>query len=138
MGFYRTKAATLVRVAIEVRDRFEGEVPATMEQLLSLPGVGRKTANCVLCYGFGAEALAVDTHVHRIANRIGWVVTKEPEETEQALLSLLPRPWWMLTNDLLVNFGQQICKPIGWRCDECPIYGRCRFEGRRPRTRARK
>ncbi len=133
VGFYRTKAKTLIAVAQVVQERFDGEVPSTMEELLSLPGVGRKTANCVLCYGFGAEALAVDTHVHRIANRIGWVRTTTPEETEQALLELVPRDWWMLTNDLLVNFGQQICKPVGWRCAECPIYDECRFDGRKPR-----
>ena len=134
VGFYRVKSRTIREVAAVLLDRFGGRVPERMEDLLSLPSVGRKTANCVLVYGFGQPAIPVDTHVHRIMNRLGFVSTKKPEETESQLTNMLDRRYWLELNDLLVRFGQEICKPIGPRCPECDLlkhcpYGRARISG---------
>ena len=124
-GFYRVKARIIKKVSQELLDRFDGKVPDDIDDLLTLPGVGRKTANCVLVYGFNMVAIPVDTHVHRISNRLGWVRTKTPEETEIALAQVLPRRYWLEINDLLVTHGQRICRPIGPRCAECPVNNIC-------------
>jgi len=124
-GFYRVKAERLKRIARIIMDEYGGEVPREVERLLELPGVGRKTANCVLVYGFGADAIPVDTHVHRISNRLGWVKTKTPEQTEKALEKFLDRKHWIPVNKLLVEFGKDICRPVRPRCGDCPFSGAC-------------
>lgn len=124
-GFYRTKARQLQKLAQMLVERWGGQVPASREELLSLPGVGRKTANLVLGLGFGIPAICVDTHVHRIANRLGLVQTRRPEETETALEQVLPSEWWIPINDVLVTFGQEVCTPVSPRCSRCPVSSRC-------------
>lgn len=124
-GFYHTKARTIRECAAAVLSRFSGTVPKTFEELTSLPGVGPKTANCVLVFGYGIPAIPVDTHVHRIANRLGVVRTRSPEETEERLRRVLPRAYWIPLNPLLVQHGQNLCRPIGPRCPECPIADQC-------------
>ncbi len=125
VGFYRIKAPRIKEIARIINNDFKGKVPSDMETLLSLPGVGRKTANCTLVYGFGKDAVAVDTHVHRISNRLGLVKTKTPEETEIKLRETLPRKHWKHINELLVRFGQDLCRPVGPKCGECPIIEMC-------------
>jgi endonuclease III len=132
VGFYNQKSRAVVRISEELLLRFQGKVPADLEGLTTLPSVGRKTANVVLVNGFGTPAVAVDTHVHRISNRMGWVATKHPDETEIALRKLAPRDSWLHLNDALVNHGRQICKPIGPRCSVCPVLPLCRRVGVRP------
>lgn len=127
VGFYRSKSRSVVEVAKIIRDQYKGRVPDTMEELLTLPSVGRKTANCVLVYGYGINAIPVDTHVHRIANRIGLVKTRTPEETEMRLREVIPRRLWRKVNDLFVSFGRSICKPIGPKCERCLIEQKCDF-----------
>jgi endonuclease-3 len=124
-GFYRTKAPRIKEIARIIQDEFKGKVPDNMETLLTLPGVGRKTANCVLVNGFGKDAIAVDTHVHRISNRLGLVTTKTPEETEKELYRTIPKEHWKYTNEFLVRFGQDICRPVGPKCGACPIIDLC-------------
>jgi len=124
-GFYRTKARALRRIARILLDEHDGRVPATLEGLLALPGVGRKTANLVVTVAFGRPGICVDTHVHRITNRWGLVRTRNPHETEMRLREALPRRWWIPVNDLLVAFGQTICRPISPRCSRCPIADLC-------------
>jgi endonuclease-3 len=128
-GFYRTKARHLKQAAQRVSARHGGEVPASMEDLLALPGVGRKTANLVRNLGFGLPGICVDTHVHRITNRLGWVRTRTPYETEQALMASLPRRYWIPINGLLVAFGQRTCTPQSPRCSACPIRSHCQQVG---------
>ncbi|MGQ9752024.1 MAG: endonuclease III domain-containing protein [Thermoanaerobaculaceae bacterium] len=128
-GFYRTKAAQLLKIAQILLDQYGGQVPATRQALLALPGVGPKTANLVLGLGYGVPAICVDTHVHRIANRLGLVQARTPEETEQALTKLFPRKHWIALNDLLVSFGQKVCTPISPRCSGCPISTFCPKNG---------
>jgi endonuclease-3 len=125
VGFYRTKARVLHRVCRDLLDRFGGRVPSDLEALLTLHGVGRKTANLVVTFGFGLPGICVDTHVHRITNRLGFVRTRNPEETEMALRLRLPRRHWIELNDLLVAFGQTICHPTSPRCSLCPIARTC-------------
>ncbi len=125
VGFYRMKAPRVKEIARIISNDYKGKVPHDMEALLSLPGVGRKTANCVLVYGFGRDAIAVDTHVHRISNRLGLVSTKTPEETEMKLREVLPKKHWRHINELLVRFGQEICRPIGPKCDACMLADLC-------------
>jgi endonuclease-3 len=132
VGFYNRKAEGVVQIAKELIERFGGQVPEDLEAMCTLPSVGRKTANVVLVNGFGTPAVAVDTHVHRISNRLGWVRTKTPEQTEMALRKLAPRDTWLHLNDALVNHGRAICKPIGPRCAICPVLGVCRRVGVRP------
>jgi len=132
VGFYNRKAKTIVQIAQELIDRFGGKVPQDLEAMCTLPSVGRKTANVVLVNGFGTPAVAVDTHVHRISNRLGWVRTKTPEQTEMALRKIAPQDTWLHLNDALVNHGRAICKPIGPRCSVCPVVGVCRRVGVRP------
>jgi len=125
VGFYRTKARTILEICRTLVERYGGRVPDTMEQLLALKGVGRKTANLVLTLGFQAPAICVDTHVHRISNRWGYVRTKTPEDTEFALRRKLLKVYWPVYNDLLVAFGQNICKPISPLCGRCPLDAIC-------------
>lgn len=127
VGFYRSKSKSIVEVARIIRDKYKGIVPKDMEELLKLPSVGRKTANCVLVYGHGLNAIPVDTHVHRIANRIGIVSTRTPEETEMKLREKVPERLWTILNDLLVSFGRSICKPIGPKCEVCTIKQECNY-----------
>lgn len=126
-GFYHVKAQRIVEVSRKLRDEFKGQVPEDMKGLLALPGVGRKTANCVLVYGFQKPAIPVDVHVHRISNRLGLVDTKHPEETELELERLVPREYWIELNDLMVQFGQTICRPQSPRHEECPLQELCDY-----------
>lgn len=128
-GFYRTKAVHIKETARIIRDTYQGMVPDKREELLSLPGVGVKTANLTLNLGFGIEAICVDTHVHRIANRTGWVSTGRPEETEAELMKALPRHYWIEINELLVRYGQSVCTPVSPRCSTCSISGWCERRG---------
>jgi endonuclease-3 len=126
-GFYNVKARSIIRVSRQLLEEFGGRVPDNEENLLKLHSVGRKTANCVLVYGFNKPAIPVDTHVHRISNRLGLVNTKRPEETEVQLVKTVPRRYWLDLNDLFVRFGQTTCKPIGPRCGSCALRGGCRY-----------
>jgi endonuclease-3 len=134
VGFYRTKARTILDVSREIVDRHGGEVPADLDSLLELKGVGRKTANLVITLAFGGYGICVDTHVHRISNRWGYVRTKSPNETEMRLRERLPRRHWRTYNDLLVAFGQNLCHPTSPWCSLCPIADVC---GRVGLTRSR-
>ena len=127
VGFYRNKARQLKELAKQLVEDFGGKVPDSLENLLKLKGVGRKVANIVLSEGFGKPAIAVDVHVHRISNRWGLVKTKTPEETEEALMKVVPREYWRDYNRLLVAFGQTICKPVKPKCGECPINKWCDY-----------
>ncbi len=131
VGFYRAKARAIREISREILSRFDGRVPEDMESLLSLPLVGRKTANCVLVFGFGKPAIPVDTHVHRISNRLGWVRTRTPEETETALSKLIPRVRWLDVNELMVTHGKNVCRPLNPRCDICPIARYCNYQLKR-------
>ncbi|MBN1786258.1 MAG: endonuclease III [Candidatus Methanofastidiosa archaeon] len=126
-GFYSVKARRIIEVARLIDEEMGGNVPRTKEGLMALPGVGPKTANCVLVFAYGMDAIPVDTHVHRIANRIGWVITKRPEDTEEALLRKVPRDHWLTLNELLVNFGKTICRPVSPRCGICLLSGSCKY-----------
>jgi endonuclease-3 len=125
VGFYRNKAETIHLVCRELIDRFQSRVPDTIETLLTLKGVGRKTANLVVALGFNGAGLCVDTHVHRISNRLGYVRTKNPEETEFALRAKLPRKYWLRYNTLLVAFGRNTCRPLSPLCSICPVAAYC-------------
>ncbi len=124
-GFYRNKAKYIQEIAQIIDEEYQGQVPDSMEELLALPGVGRKVANCVLVYAFDKPAIPVDTHVHRVSNRIGLVSTKTPEATESALVDLIPRDLWCEVNENFVKFGQQVCKPLNPQCKACPIESLC-------------
>lgn len=125
VGFYPTKARRLQQISRILIEKYQGRVPETLEALLELPGVGRKTANLVMIEGWGQPAVCVDTHVHRISNRIGYVKTRTPDQTEQALRSKLPHPYWIRYNELLVAFGQTVCRPVSPWCSRCPVAGMC-------------
>jgi endonuclease-3 len=125
VGFYRNKAETIRHVCRELIERFQSRVPDSIEELLTLKGVGRKTANLVVSLGFNGAGLCVDTHVHRISNRIGYVRTKNPEETEFALRAKLPPEHWSRYNTLLVAFGRNTCRPISPLCSHCPVEAYC-------------
>jgi endonuclease III len=125
VGFYRTKARVVLGVCRDLLERFGGQVPDDIDRLLTLKGVGRKTANLVVTQGFNKPGICVDIHVHRISNRLGYVKTKNPTETETALRKQLPRRYWIGYNDLFVSFGQNICHPVSPRCSECPVRPRC-------------
>ncbi len=129
VGFYRTKARDILAICQQLLTQHAGEVPADMNQLLALPGVGRKTANLVLAIGFGIPAICVDIHVHRICNRWGYLTTTTPEETEQVLRQALPSAFWIPINGLLVTLGQQICHPTSPRCSQCPLRTVCAQRG---------
>ncbi len=126
-GFYRVKAKYVKAISKELVRRFNGKVPSNLNDLLSLPGVGRKTANCTLVYGFGIPAIPVDTHLHRINNRIGLIKTKTPEQSEFALMKIIPRKYWIEFNDLLVKFGQTVCLPVKPRCSICKVAPYCGY-----------
>jgi endonuclease-3 len=126
-GFYHVKAKRIIEVASILDSKYSGKVPQTIEELLELPGVGRKTANCVLVYAFDKPAIPVDTHVHRISNRLGLVSTKTPEETELELAKKIPKEHWIRINDTFVMFGQNICKPISPMCTLCQIKKECNY-----------
>ncbi len=128
-GFYRTKAKQLREIGKVLVDKHGGQVPDSLDDLLALKGVGRKTANLVVTLGFGKPGICVDTHVHRISNRLGYVVTKTPDESEAALRARLPRRWWIPINDLLVVFGQRQCMPISPKCSSCPVRDLCHRVG---------
>ena len=128
-GFYRTKAANLTKIAAILLEKHGGEVPADMEALLALPGVGRKTANLVLTEAFDMYGICVDIHVHRISNRTGWVATPSPEKTEDALRTILPKRYWKRINGLLVLYGQNICRPQSPYCSRCVISAHCGRHG---------
>jgi endonuclease-3 len=125
VGFYHTKARNVHKTCQSLVTNYNGEVPRSMDELLKLPGVGRKTANLVLTVGFGEYGICVDTHVHRISNIWGYVRTKTPEETEFALRKKLPRRHWKTFNDILVTFGQNLCLPVSPWCSKCPISAHC-------------
>jgi endonuclease-3 len=125
VGFYRTKARNILTVCRELVDRYGGRVPEDIDALVALPGVGRKTANLVITLGFGKPGICVDTHVHRITNRWGYVQTKTPEQTEMALREKLPQEYWIEINDELVSFGQHLCHPTSPRCSICPLAQYC-------------
>lgn len=125
VGFYRTKARSIMQICRILLEAYAGEVPADLDQLLALPGVGRKTANLVLGAGFGLPAICVDIHVHRICNRWGYVQTRDPDATEMVLRSQLPADYWLSINRLLVTLGQQICHPTSPRCSQCPVAPYC-------------
>jgi endonuclease-3 len=124
-GFYKRKAQVLHDVSNELISRFQGRVPNSFQELISIKGVGPKTANLVLAQAFDIPAICVDTHVHRISNRLGLVTTKTPEETERALKELLPQEYWAEYNTLLVMWGQNICVPISPFCSRCPLFDLC-------------
>ena len=127
VGFYKQKARRIKQLSKLLISKYGGKVPDSLEELLKLPGVGRKTANCVLLYGFGKAALPVDVHVHRISNRIGLIRTKNPEQSELKLKEIIPRRYWTRLNELLVQHGQRTCLPRRPRCAECLIRGLCDF-----------
>jgi len=125
-GFYKVKARRIKGIAQILIDNYNGEVPDDFDELLTIPGIGRKTAGCVMVYAFKKPAIPVDTHVHRISNRLGWVKTKTPEETEQVLMKIVPKKHWMLVNEGLVLHGQNICKPITPICSKCAVSRYCK------------
>jgi len=129
VGFYKTKARTIREICMTLLERYGGRVPDDLDELLKLKGVGRKTANLVITLGYGKYGVCVDTHVHRISNRLGYVKTRSPDETEQALREKLPRKYWIEYNDLLVTWGQHICRPISPFCSRCRILPYCRQVG---------
>ena len=124
-GTYKTKALRIKQVSQILLEKYKGKVPKSFKELVKLPGVGNKVANCVLTYAYKIPAIAVDVHVHRIANRTGWVDTKTPEQTEAELSKIIPKELWIDSNRILVKFGQQTCRPTYPKCEECPINGIC-------------
>lgn len=145
IGFYNVKAARIKQVAQIIAGRFRGKVPSDMDRLLELPGVGRKTANCVLVYAFDKPAIPVDVHVHRISNRLGIVTTKTPEQTEEELRKTVDKKLWTKVNDTFVMYGQNICLPSRPNCQACDLKKACRYftssassyRAARPRARPR-
>jgi endonuclease-3 len=129
VGFYKTKAENILKTSQLILNHYQGKVPEDLDELLKLPGVGRKTANLVLTLGFGKSGICVDTHVHRISNRFGYVQTRHPDETEMVLRDKLPGKWWIPINDILVAFGQALCKPISPWCSQCAVSEFCEKVG---------
>ena len=129
VSFYRVKTKTIRKIATDLIEKFGGKVPDTLEELLKLHGVGRKTANIVVTLAFNKPGIAVDIHVHRISNRLGYVSTKNPDETEMALREKLPRRYWIVLNDVLVAYGQNLCKPVSPFCSRCAIADYCERVG---------
>jgi endonuclease-3 len=125
VGFYNTKARNIIRACRDLVDIYQSHVPDSLDELLKLPGVGRKTANLVVSLGFNGEGLCVDIHVHRISNRLGYVKTRTPEETEMELREKLPRKYWAVYNTIMVAHGQNICKPLSPFCSRCPVFKYC-------------
>ena len=128
-GFYKRKAQNIKEISKTLIEKYDGKIPSTQEELLALPGVGIKTANLTLNLGFNIDAICVDCHVHQIANRIGWIDTKTPEESVDALESIMPRRFWIPLNELLVAYGQNVCLSISPLCSECPICKECPKKG---------
>ncbi|BBE31295.1 endonuclease III [Tepiditoga spiralis] len=124
-GMYKQKSERIIKLSKIIVEKYNGKVPNTIESLIELPGVGRKTANVVLYVAFDIPALAVDTHVHRIANRLKWINTKKPEESEFELMKILKKELWGPINGSMVSFGKQTCKPINTKCLECPLKNIC-------------
>lgn len=124
-GFYRRKARQILNLSRILLDRHDGMVPDTIDELLELPGVGRKTANLVVTLGHGLPGICVDVHVHRITNRLGWVRTRHPDDTERELRRFLADRYWIPINEILVRHGQTICHPVSPRCSSCPVVGDC-------------
>ncbi len=135
IGFYRTKARRIKEISEILVDKHNGKVPDEFEALMALPGVGRKTANCVLVYAFRKPAIPVDTHVHRISNRLGLVKTKTPEDTEQRLMEIVLKKHWIIVNELFVKHGQEICRPITPLCEKCPLTKECDYYNKHVRKR---
>jgi len=129
VGFYRNKSSEILEISKKIMHDFSGRVPHTMEELLNFRGVGRKTANLVLGLGFNIPAICVDTHVHRITNRLGWARTGNPEETEYALEKIIPKNHWIELNTILVTFGQNLCVPVSPFCSRCDVFGICKRAG---------
>ncbi|RLE39235.1 endonuclease III [Candidatus Woesearchaeota archaeon] len=129
VGFYKTKARRIKEISKKLIEEYGGVVPYRVDDLLKFKGVGRKTANIVASYGYGIPAIAVDVHVNRLVNRFGWVKTKTPEETEFALMKLLPVKYWIVVNKLLVVWGQNVCKPVNPDCFNCKVYKYCKKVG---------
>lgn len=129
VSFFRTKARSIHAICEVLFERFDGKVPSDMDSLLGLPGVGRKTANIVITLAFRKPGIAVDIHVHRISNRLGYVRTRTPDETEMTLRQKLPRRYWIILNDLLVAYGQNLCKPVSPFCSNCRISVYCKRVG---------
>jgi endonuclease-3 len=127
VGFYHVKSKRIIEVAKLLISKYGGKVPSDIDELVEIPGVGRKTANCVLVYAFEQPAIPVDTHVHRISNRLGLVSTKMPEETEMELRKTIPKKFWLDINNTFVMYGQNICKPISPMCDVCKIKNTCNY-----------
>jgi endonuclease-3 len=125
VGFYKIKSRAIQALCRDLVERFGSQVPRTMEELLTLKGVGRKTANLVLALGFGSDGMCVDTHVHRISNRLGYIKTKTPAESETALREKLPKKYWAIYNTILVAHGQHTCRPISPFCSRCPVFIYC-------------
>jgi len=126
-GFYKVKARCIRKISKILIEKYKGRVPDSMEELCSLPGVGRKTAGCVMVYSYNKPQIPVDTHVHRISNRIGLVKTKTPEQTEQELMKIMPKKYWIIVNELFVQFGKKVCRPIGPEHERCPVRKYCNF-----------
>ena len=124
-GFYRTKAAQIAVLSQELVEKYHGIVPDSIDELLKFKGVGRKTANLVVTLGFAKPGICVDTHVHRICNRLGYITTKTPDDTEKVLRAVLPAEYWIEINDLLVAFGQNHCHPVSPRCSSCKVANIC-------------
>ena len=127
VGFYHQKTPQIQRVSRILVERYGGRVPSTYEELMDLPQVGSKTANCVLVYGFGIPRIPVDTHVHRVSNRLGLVTAKTPEKTEAALMAAVPRRYWLEVNELFIEFGKEVCRPLRPRCEACSFRSFCRY-----------
>ena len=133
-NYYNTKAVRIKEISKIIQEKHLGNTPDTVGELMELPGVGRKTAACVLLYGFKKQALPVDTHVHRISNRIGLINTRTPEESEEELWKVIPEKYIMLYNELMVKHGQNICKPISPQCPKCPIIQLCNYSFKRKKS----
>ena len=129
VGFYKNKAQQILDISRDLVENYGSKVPASIDELVKFKGVGRKTANLVMAKGFDIPAICVDVHVHRISNRLGWVKTKTPEETEMALRKLLPEKYWLDINTILVTFGQNLCRPTKPMCEKCPVAELCESRG---------
>ncbi len=142
VGFYHQKTPQIQRVSRILVETYRGRVPATFEELVALPQVGPKTANCVLVYGYGIPRIPVDTHVYRVSNRLGLVRAKTPEQTEAVLMQTVPKRYWLAVNELFIEFGKDICRPIGPRCSECSFRPFCHYYrtvvSKKPRPRTQR
>lgn len=129
VGFYKTKSKRIKEICRTLIEKYGGGTPDEIDELLTLKGVGRKTANLVVTLGYGKLGICVDTHVHRISNRLGFIKTKSPEQTEFALRKILPKKYWIRYNDLLVSYGQNVCRPISPKCSDCKLFKYCKRVG---------